>query len=78
MKKVPGITNISIRFPDELAELARQEAKRQKRSLNSQILFLVEVALTELLPPKRTPQNSGSADLTLQTRGPSPKVREET
>ncbi len=40
-----AVKNVSVRFPEDLYEKIRQSAEHDRRSINSQILALVEAGL---------------------------------
>lgn len=43
----PNVPRIDLRIPPELIERVRQEAARTRRSLNAQLLVLIEAGLRD-------------------------------
>jgi hypothetical protein len=41
-QRVPGVTRIDVRLPDELLSQVRQSAARNHRSVNGELLDLIE------------------------------------
>ncbi|AOM40585.1 Arc family DNA-binding protein [Xenorhabdus hominickii] len=52
MKKVRDISPYSIRMPDELKEALTERAKRNGRSLNSEMVMILQSAVDEELHPR--------------------------
>lgn len=49
----PPVVNVNVRFPAELHAWLRQEAEREHRSLNSQIIHLLTLTLGKSSPSIR-------------------------
>lgn len=52
MKRVRDISPYSIRMPDELKEKLTERAKKNGRSLNSEMVMILQSAVGEGLQPK--------------------------
>ncbi|MDE1494897.1 Arc family DNA-binding protein [Xenorhabdus bovienii] len=52
MKRVRDISPYSIRMPDELKEKLTERAKKNGRSLNSEMVMILQSAVGEELQPK--------------------------
>ncbi|MCG3470824.1 Arc family DNA-binding protein [Xenorhabdus bovienii] len=52
MKKVRDISPYSIRMPDELKEKLTDRAKKNGRSLNSEMVMILQAAVDEEAKPK--------------------------
>jgi predicted HicB family RNase H-like nuclease len=52
-----GVKNVNVRVPDELHERVAAQAERDLRSLNSEILWLLALALDTLERQNREPRH---------------------
>ncbi|WP_256548432.1 Arc family DNA-binding protein [Xenorhabdus bovienii] len=52
MKRVRDISPYSIRMPDELKEKLTERAKKNGRSLNSEMVMILQSAVDEEVKPK--------------------------
>ncbi|MBN3931185.1 Arc family DNA-binding protein [Streptomyces verrucosisporus] len=56
------MVNFNVRFPDDLHARVRAQAAADRRSVNSEILHLIEVGLTAVAP--ETPDHPGGGPAT--------------
>ncbi len=54
-----AIKNLNVRMPEELLNRVRFAAREERRSMNSEVLFLLEVALRERPLPLTSPEDGG-------------------